>query len=108
MTTILKLREILIRKSREYCKTFPKFNRDTKQGQAWCAAICYHTLVYKLVTVAAKDVKLAIYGAIEIGLRTRVLHLEPATIGFNNFIPEDYLEEMLGRFMSARTKGGAK
>ena len=27
---------------------------------------------------------------------------------FNRFTPAEYLEEMLGRFMNARTKGGAK
>ena len=43
-TTISKLRETLIRKSREYCTPFPKHNMDSKQGQAWCAAICYHSL----------------------------------------------------------------
>ena len=41
-------------------------------------------------------------------MRTRILHLEPGTIGFNSFTPAEYLEEMLGRFMNARTKGGAK
>ena len=29
-------------------------------------------------------------------------------IGFNSFFPAVYLEEMLGRFMNVRTKGGAK
>ena len=52
--------------------------------------------------------KFAIYGAIETTMRTRILHLEPGTIGFNSFTPAEYLEEMLGRFMNARTKGGAK
>ena len=41
-------------------------------------------------------------------LLAKVLHLEPGNIGFDSFTPEEYLEEMLGRFMSARTKGGAK
>ena len=27
---------------------------------------------------------------------------------FNNYTPAEYLEEMLGRFMNARTKGGPK
>ena len=59
-------------------------------------------------TIAAEDVKLAIYQAIETTMRTRVLHLEPGTIGFNSFTPATYLEVMLGRFMKARMKGGAK
>ena len=29
-------------------------------------------------------------------------------IGFNSFTPAEYLEEMLGRFMNARRRGGAK
>ena len=41
-------------------------------------------------------------------MRTRVLHLEPGTIRFNSFTQTEYLEEMLGRFMNSRTKGGAK
>ena len=39
-------------------------------------------------------------------MKTRILHLEPGTIGFDSFTPAEYLEEMLGRFMNARTKGG--
>ena len=74
-----------IKKSREYRKTFPKFKGDSKQGQAWCAAICYHALDYNVETVSAEDVKFMIYDAIEIGLGTRVLHLEAGTIGFNSF-----------------------
>ena len=52
--------------------------------------------------------KFAMYGAIETTMRTRILHLEPGTIGFTSFTPAEYLEEMLGRFMNTRTKGGAK
>ena len=107
-STLLKLGETLIKKSREHCKTFLKYNMDSKQGQAWCAPFCYHALDYKVETVATKDVKFTINGAIEINLRTRFLHLEPGTIGFNSFTSTEYLEEMLGRFMNARTKGGAK
>ena len=107
-TTILKLRVTLIKNSREYCKTFPRFNQASKQGKAWCPAICYHVLDYIGETVSAEDVKFAIYGATEIGLRTRVLHMEPGTIRFNSFSRAEYQEEMLGRFMNTRTKGGAK
>ena len=98
----------MIRKSREYCPFFPKYSGDSKQGQAWCANICYHSIDYKVETIAAEDEKFAIYGAIETNLRTRVLHLEPGTIGFNSFTPAEYLEEILGRFLNARTKGGVK
>ena len=59
-------------------------------------------------TIAADDVKFAIYGAIETAMRTRVLHLKPGTIGFDSFTPAEYLEEMMGMFMNARTKEGAK
>ena len=48
------------------------------------------------------------YRAIQTTMRTRVLHLKPGTIGFASFSPAEYLEEMLGRFMNPRTKGGAK
>ena len=39
-TTTSKLREMLIRKRREYLNMFPKFNGDLKQGQALCSGIC--------------------------------------------------------------------
>ena len=41
MSTLSKLRETMIKKSREYHKTFPKYKRDSKQGYTWCPAICY-------------------------------------------------------------------
>ena len=59
-------------------------------------------------TIAAEDVKFTIYGAIDDTMKTRVLHLEPGTIGFDSFTPAEHLEEMLDRFMNARTEGGAK
>ena len=62
----------------------------------------------KVETISAEDIKFMIYRAIETNLRTRVLHLEPGRIGFNSFTPAEYLKEMLGRFMNAKTKGGAK
>ena len=52
--------------------------------------------------------KFAIFGTIKNSMKKRILHLEPGTVGFNNFTPAEYKEEMLGRFMNARTKGGAK
>ena len=39
-STLTKLRETIIRKSREYHISFPKYNGDSKQGQAWCVNIC--------------------------------------------------------------------
>ena len=103
-----KLREIMIRKSKEYHLCFLKYNRDLKQGQAWCANICYHAIDFKVETITAEDIKFMIYGAIKPYLRTRVLHLEPGMIGFNSFTPAEYLDEMLGRFMNVRTKRGMK
>ena len=83
-----------------------KYSRDSNEGQALCADICYHAIDYKVETIVVEDMKFTIYGAIETNLRTRVLHLEPETIGFNSFTSAEYLEEMLGRFMNARTKRG--
>ena len=88
--------------------SFPKYSGDSKQGQAWCANICYHSIDYKVETITAENVKFPIYGVIETNLRTRVLHLEPGTIEFNSFNSAEYLEEMLVWFMNARTKGEAK
>ena len=75
-----KLRETMIRKSREYIMSFPKYSGDSKQGQAWCANICYHAIDYKVETIAAEYVKFPIYRAVETNLRLRVLYLEPGTI----------------------------
>ena len=61
---LTKLREMMIRKSREYRMSFPKYRRDLKQGQAWCGNIC-HAIDYKVETITAEDVNFAIYGAIE-------------------------------------------
>ena len=58
--------------------------------------------------IAPEDVKFAIYGAVQGKMRNRILHLEPGTVGFDNYTAAEYLEELLGRFMNARTKGGAK
>ena len=73
-----------------------------------CKYLLCCSRLYRVDTIAANDVKFTIYRAIETTMRTRVLHLEPGTIGFDSFTPAEYLEEMLGRFMIARTKGGAK
>ena len=105
---LAKLKETLIKKTREYSKSFPKYNGESRKEQEWCAQICYHAREYRVDTIGAEDVKFAIFGAIEDSMQKRILHLEPGTVGFNNFTPAEYLEEMLGRFMNARTKGGAK
>ena len=95
MEKLAKWREILIKKSRDYCTSFPKYNGDSKH--AWCANICYHAVDYRVNTIAAEEMKFTIYRAIETTMRTRVLHLEPGTIGFASFTPAEYLEGMLGR-----------
>ena len=105
---IAKMKETLIKKIREYSNTFPKYSGESKKGQEWCAKICYHAQKYSLETVGAGEVKFVIFGAIEDSMKNRILHLEPGTIGFNIYTPAEYLEEMLCRFMNARTKEGAK
>ena len=70
--------------------------------------IYYHAVDYRVDTITADNMKFASYRAIETTMRSRVLHLEPGTIEFDSFTPAEYLEEMLGMFMKARTKGGAK
>ena len=59
-------------------------------------------------TIAPADIKLVIFVAVEGNMRNRILHLEPGTVQFNSYTAAEYLEEMLGRFMNAWTKGGAK
>ena len=65
---LTKLIEMMNRKSREYLMSFSKYSRDSKQGHVWCANICYYTIDYKAETIATKDAKFAIYGAIETNL----------------------------------------
>ena len=55
---LTKLREVLIKKSREYRTTFPKYSGESKKEQAWCAKICYHARDYRADTITAEDVKL--------------------------------------------------
>ena len=105
---IVKMKETLIKKTREYSITFSKYSGESRKGQEWCAWICYHTQRYSVETVEAGEVKFEIFGAIEDSMKNRILHLEPGTIGINSYTPGEYLEEMLGRFMNARTKEGAK
>ena len=58
------MKETLIKKTREYSNTFPKYSRESKKGQEWCAKICYHAHKYSVETVGAREVKFAIFGAI--------------------------------------------
>ena len=58
--------------------------------------------------ITAEEITFTIYRAIETNLRTRVLHLESGPKGFNSFTQAKYPEEMLGRFINAMMKGGAK
>ena len=57
---LTKLREVLIKKSREYRTTFPKYSGESKKEQAWCAKICYHARDYRADTITVEDVKFAI------------------------------------------------
>ena len=43
---LTKWREVLIKKSRDYQTSFPKYKEVSKQGQTWCANICYHARDY--------------------------------------------------------------
>ena len=52
-------------------------------------------------TIAVKDVKFSIYGAIETTMRTKVLHLEPGMIGFNIFTPVEHKDK-------GRSQGGVQ
>ena len=61
VTILTKLREMMIRKSRECSISFPKYSGDSKQGQAWFANICYHAIDYKVETITVEDVKFATY-----------------------------------------------
>ena len=108
MEKIAKAEETIIRKNREYVNTFPKFNGESRKGQEWCAQICFHAKQYRVETIPADEVKFAIFGSVEGKMKNRILHLEPGTQGYNCFTAAEYLEEMIGRFMNARTKGGAK
>ena len=86
---LAKLRETLIRKTREYSKSFSKYKGESRKGQEWCAKICYHAREYRVDTIGAEDVKFAIFGAIEDSMQKRILHLEPGTVGFDNFTPAE-------------------
>ena len=55
VSKLTKLKETMIRKSREYYMLFQKYNRDLKQGQVWCAHICYHTIDFKVKAISAED-----------------------------------------------------
>ena len=74
-----KARETKIRKTREYVNTFPTYNAESRKGQEWCAKICFHAQQYNVETIDAKEVKFAIYGAVDGSMKNRILHLEPGT-----------------------------
>ena len=93
--TILRLRETLEIKHRQYRQTLPKYNGDFKDGHAWCAEICYHAVDYNVETFAAEDVKFMIYRTIEVSAQTRELHLESGTLGFRSLDVAKYQEDML-------------
>ena len=48
---LAKLRETMIKKTREYSKTFPKYKGESRKGQEWCAKICYHAREYRVDTI---------------------------------------------------------
>ena len=98
---LAKLREVLIKKTRVYSDSFPKYNGESKKEQECCAEICYHAGKYRVDTIAPEDMKFAIFGAVEGKMRNRILHLKPGTLGYNSYTAAEYLEEMLGRFMKA-------
>ena len=68
---IAKMQETLIKKAREYGKTFQKYNRESRKGQEWCARTCFHAKEYNVETVGADHVKFAIYEAIEGNMKNR-------------------------------------
>ena len=37
---IAKMKETLIKKTREYSITFPKYSGESRKGQEWCVQIC--------------------------------------------------------------------
>ena len=71
-------------------------------------SVITHNGIHSVETVEAGEVKFTIFEEIEDSMKNRILHLVPGTIGFDSYTPVEYPEEMLGRFMNARTKGGAK
>ena len=49
---LAKLKETLIKKSREYSKSFTKYTRESRKGQEWCAKICFHAREYRVDTLS--------------------------------------------------------
>ena len=58
---IAKMKETLIKKTREYSITFPKYRGESRKVQEWCARICYHAQRYSVETVEAGEVKFVIF-----------------------------------------------
>ena len=92
MEKIAKSKETIIKKTREYVNTFPKYNGESRKGQEWCARICFHAKQYRVETIEADEVKFAIFGAVDGNMKNRILHLEPGTQGYKNFTAAEYLE----------------
>ena len=57
---IAKMKKTIIRKTREYVNTFPKYNGESRKGQEWCAKICFLAQQYNVETIAANEVKFTI------------------------------------------------
>ena len=70
---LAKLREILIKKTRAYSESFPKYSGESKKGQEWCAKISYHARKYRVDTIVPKDGKFTIFGAVDGKMRNRIL-----------------------------------
>ena len=58
MEKVAKGKETIIKKTREYVNTFPKYNGDSRRGQEWCARICFHAKQYRVETIEADEVNL--------------------------------------------------
>ena len=68
---LAKARETIIRKTREYVNTFPKYRGESRKGQEWWAKICFHAQQYNVETIDANEVKFAIYGAVDGSMKNR-------------------------------------
>ena len=51
---IAKMKETIIRKTREYVNTFPKCRRESRKGEEWCAKICFHAQQYNVEMIDGK------------------------------------------------------
>ena len=44
----IEMKGTIIRKTREYVNTFPKYSGESRKGQEWCAKICFHAQQYNV------------------------------------------------------------